>query len=369
MTPTPGAGAAARHEFQTLNALRGVAALTILLWHFAPLNARGLGDHWSAYLAVDLFFLLSGTVIAHVYEAKLRAGWSVARFLIARIIRLWPLYLLGTAIGAFAVVAAAYAGGAEPWQFKPLIADGVRALFLWPKLADGVLFPYNPPGWSLFCEFVVNVAYGVVGYRLSDRALAVTAAVGLAAAVAGGIAYIDLGNGLNLGALGAQWWIGLARAVFGFALGVLLYRRWASGRLPKIRISPLLIVAGFLLALLVAPESFGWRLVAALLVAAIVWPLLVTAAIQVEPSGWQRRCARQLAELSFAIYALHDALYIAADAVSNRSGISAGVTFTIAAVISLLLAPAANRLFDQPVRRWLTRLAAMPLTAARAAPL
>ncbi|MGO8013281.1 acyltransferase, partial [Rhizobium ruizarguesonis] len=58
----------------------------------------------AAYLAVDLFFCLRGFVIGHAYEKKLIQESSISAndFAIKRLIRLYPLYLLGLLIGVLA---------------------------------------------------------------------------------------------------------------------------------------------------------------------------------------------------------------------------------------------------------------------------
>jgi peptidoglycan/LPS O-acetylase OafA/YrhL len=98
-------GPAARGELRGLTGLRIVAAVWVVLFHFhftplpgvaevsavlGPLIANGA-------LGVDLFFVLSGFVIAYTYLEKLgprlRAGATV-RFVWARASRMWPLYAL-----------------------------------------------------------------------------------------------------------------------------------------------------------------------------------------------------------------------------------------------------------------------------------
>ncbi len=83
-------------KFTVLDGLRGVAALCVVQTHTQDLL---LGDTLpTAYLAVDLFFLLSGFVLAHAYEERLRQGMTLHRFMLARLVRLYPLYLAGIAI-------------------------------------------------------------------------------------------------------------------------------------------------------------------------------------------------------------------------------------------------------------------------------
>src|SRR5579875_2169947 len=84
-------GRGKRREFHTLNGLRGVAAALVVLVH----NPADFPVHpHHAYLAVDLFFVISGFILSYVYGARLAGRWPTAEFLKARLIRLAPLYLL-----------------------------------------------------------------------------------------------------------------------------------------------------------------------------------------------------------------------------------------------------------------------------------
>jgi peptidoglycan/LPS O-acetylase OafA/YrhL len=68
-----------------------------------------------SYLAVDFFFILSGFVLAHAYEDRLLAEMTPTQFLCLRLIRLYPLYLIGTLIG---IATATLAGGLD-WPKEP----------------------------------------------------------------------------------------------------------------------------------------------------------------------------------------------------------------------------------------------------------
>lgn len=55
--------------FHTLDALRGIAAIAVVVFHSATVLAPISMP--TAYLAVDIFFVMSGIVIAHAYEVQL----------------------------------------------------------------------------------------------------------------------------------------------------------------------------------------------------------------------------------------------------------------------------------------------------------
>jgi peptidoglycan/LPS O-acetylase OafA/YrhL len=87
--------------FPALDGLRGIAAILVALFHFRSsymsYNGYPAGD---GYLAVDLFFMLSGFVLSHAYAARFERGTSALEFMKIRLIRLYPLYFVGLAFGA-----------------------------------------------------------------------------------------------------------------------------------------------------------------------------------------------------------------------------------------------------------------------------
>jgi peptidoglycan/LPS O-acetylase OafA/YrhL len=84
-------------RFEMLDLLRGIAALAVLIYHSD--NFLGIQLLPNAYLAVDLFFMLSGFVIAHNYDPKIGSGMTLKEFMLHRGIRLFPCYWLALAIG------------------------------------------------------------------------------------------------------------------------------------------------------------------------------------------------------------------------------------------------------------------------------
>ena len=87
-----------RRVFGTLDGLRGIAALAVVTRHVPDTTFQDLLP--GSTLAVDLFFVLSGFVLAHSYTERLRGEMGAIAFMRVRIIRLYPLYILGSALVA-----------------------------------------------------------------------------------------------------------------------------------------------------------------------------------------------------------------------------------------------------------------------------
>lgn len=87
-----------------IQALRGIAAVAVVIFHCsALLDAAALEKRASiygplAYGGVDLFFLISGYIIASSVARTKSDLSSAAAFLLKRLIRVWPPYAIATAI-------------------------------------------------------------------------------------------------------------------------------------------------------------------------------------------------------------------------------------------------------------------------------
>lgn len=332
--------------FETLDGLRGVAAVMVMIWHA---GARPYVP--SAYLAVDLFFMLSGFVLAYRYDARLGSGLSGRDFLIMRVIRLYPLYLLGTLIGAlFALwLTAARTGHYGFWAERMGLA-----LIGVPVLArDATVFPYNVPAWSLFYELIVNAVFGFTNRRLPRKAIvAIVAAAGAALVVT----MLHYGNMRFTGRM-PRFLFGSLRAIFGFYVGVLIHGAWARGALPRWRVPPMLILAGFVL-LLFAPShgAFGETATAAIVFAGL--PLTIALGIGNEPAGSAARVMTALGLLSFPLYAVHYPILRLSMRIARDLHLPAGAGIAAGLILSLIVAALALRFYDAPVRRRLSSAAA-----------
>jgi peptidoglycan/LPS O-acetylase OafA/YrhL len=123
----------------------------------------------NAYFAVDLFFALSGFVIAKAYGMRIAAGMSFGHFAILRIKRLYPMFAVGLGLGAVALLMKSSFGQSDfsvAKTFASVLVNAFYLPFLFPgavSIGDGVIkgasFPSNGPAWTLFFEFYVNLAF------------------------------------------------------------------------------------------------------------------------------------------------------------------------------------------------------------------
>lgn len=353
-----------KHVYRTLDGLRGIAALAIVMFHTQ--SAWGVRVMPHAYLAVDMFFVISGIVIAHAYEHRFAAGMTPAQFMRLRLIRIYPLYLLGTVV-AMAAILIALASGIDlvGWKADNFATAALPALFMLPSYRAGdlsVLYPLNLPAWSLLFELLVNFCYVVLFARLTDRVLLAVVGVSALMLAAMAIAAPDLNLGSNWATLSE----GLPRVFESFPLGVLIYR--ARGRLPKLSAPPALLGMATLAVFatdLPGGLASAWDLLAIIL----LMPTICLAAITSEP----RRCAQLclwLGTISYPVYMLHIGLFRIVERSAERlfgSGADrlapwAGLLFLVFVTAA---ATVADRVYDRPVRRFLGRR--FPASAAVAA--
>jgi peptidoglycan/LPS O-acetylase OafA/YrhL len=341
--------------FHTLDALRGIAAVGVVAFHmkalFVPITVAG------GYLAVDLFFVMSGVVLSHAYEARFLAGMGTFDFMRARLIRLYPLYLLGTVLGILVTVASLLGHNIGNWDSWSLAQVAVPALVLLPNVSArpvNEMFPLNIPCWSLFLEVLVNLLFVVAWPWLTSRRLVV---VSLLAGGAVGFAIVRQGS-IDQGSIAASFAVGLARAMFGFSVGILIARRipHPDRRESNLRVLAIAVIVG--IALVARPEGLlrvTWDAACVL----VIFPLVVWFGTLIDPGPRLRRVATFLGATSYAIYVLHSPLSsILNSATRHFAGPGGGgAPFTGIAFLIVLLGGCwvIDRQYDMPIRRLLSR--------------
>ncbi|HEY4939929.1 MAG TPA: acyltransferase [Rhizomicrobium sp.] len=334
----------AARKFATLDALRGVAALAVVLFHLSgPLAPEG-------YLAVDLFFLMSGFVVAAAYEERLLQGWSSGAFLLVRLKRLWPVYAAGVVLGLLCIAAIRWLQPGAGFSFPPASLAQVFAmsLLLLPQLVayDGPAFPFNSASWSLSVELFGNLAYAALARSLRTPILIVFAAAGLAGLVLvawrtgsldAGVAYGDLAGGY-------------VRFLFSFSVGVLLHRLHAVGRLPVLTLHWCIPLLGAAASFTALGGVGGMR---DIVVVSLVYPAVLVAALHNPVSPRLTRAFAWTGAVSYPLYILHPPVVQAVQVLAaGRYYAAASVVLAVAVVA---LAALTNRYFDQPVQNFFRR--------------
>ncbi len=329
--------------------MRGVAALVVALYHFQYTLPWRVRDYCfqSGYLAVDLFFVLSGFVIALSYDRKLAAGMTIGQFFKIRAIRLLPMIWIGVAIGGIYQL---LVGRFTIPELATLIACNA---FLLPYLGNGrvALFSADSSAWSLFFEWVANLVYALIWRWLTQAVLIAIIVVSACGLVVAARAYGEL----NLGHSFPNASVGVARVGFSFFLGILLWRtrsRWAS-LLPQLP-SPLILVG---VAICLFPQLTGVpRAFYDVAFVLILSPLLVMLGSMTEPTGRGVEVGTKLAALSYPLYAIHRPV----QQLTEYFAVSAGISNRIAAFVALIcVVPLSLWLassYDEPIRSWLRRV-------------
>jgi peptidoglycan/LPS O-acetylase OafA/YrhL len=253
------------------------------------------------------------------------------------------------------------------WQMLLVMLLGCTLLPL-PKAFDirgwDEIHPLNGPAWSLFFEYIANIAYALGIRKLSIRALGVLTI--LAAVLLLEVALLgdrrDLVGGWSLDAAGLH--VGFARLLYPFLAGMLLMRVGWRARTPYAFAicGGLLVVALSLPRLGSTPHHWSNGLYDALCVI-ILFPIIVAiGAGQKRVDGAAVRIARFFGDISFPLYITHYPLIYVYTAwvVDNRIPPGTGAPWGIALVVAAVaIAYACLRLYDEPVRH---RLAARFLT-------
>jgi peptidoglycan/LPS O-acetylase OafA/YrhL len=363
------AASASKAHYVVLDGLRGVASLLVVVFHLFESYQNNPAAQWinHGYLAVDFFFLLSGYVIGYAYDDRWPA-MSLQEFFVRRLIRLQPMVIVGSIIGAalfyfqsspeYSLIA-----GTPRWQVLGLMILGAAMIPVTPALdirGWSESYPLNGPAWSLFFEYIANVLYAIGLRKLSNKALGVL--VLIAAAF-----LIHLAVTTPRGSLTGGWTIdakemnvGFTRVMFPFFAGVLLTRTGA-----RIKVSHTFVACSLLLVIALSVPKLGdaahaWvnGLYEALCVILIFPTIVCLGAGEHRVDGTSIRVARFFGNLSYPLYITHYPLiYIyAAWVLKTHPSLLSGVLWgALTLALSVIAAYLALNLYDLPVRRWLSR--------------
>lgn len=361
-------------HYELLDGLRGVAALLVIWYHIfegfatSPIDQRF--NH--GYLAVDFFFILSGFVVGYAYDDRWKTTMNVKNFFKRRLIRLHPMVVLGAVLGAITF----YIQGCEKWDGSHVAVSMLMLamflnLFLIPALpgsgpevrGNGEMYPLNGPSWSLFFEYIGNILYALFIRRLSTKQL--TVLVVLAGA---GLASFAVCNLSGYGHLGVGWTLadynllgGFLRLLFAFSIGLLMSRVFKP-----VKIRGGFWICSFSIAVLLSVPHIGgmespWMNGIYDSVCIIVFfPILVYlgASGKTTDKGSSMIC-KFLGDISYPLYIVHyPFMYLFYAWLWSGEKLAFSEVWPVALILffgNILLAYLCLKLYDEPVRRWLTK--------------
>lgn len=287
-------------HIRPLTSLRFIAALWVVLFHYWPKLDAPFTPMLveKGYLGVELFFILSGFILSHVYRQSVAEGrFRYGEFLWARLARVYPLHLVTlTGLGALALAASAAGANVDP-NIVSLPALPAN-LFLVQAWGLSPVAGWNHPSWSVSAEWFAYLtfpAFAWAALKLADRPL--VALAGSAAFLAALYAGFEAIAGFSLTQATINW--GALRIVPCFALGCALHGVWRAK--PAFDRSTVLLGAAFAGAqALVAAAAGAPDVLIVLSLGAVI--LFLAYAAQTGSTVLSAAPLTYLGEISYAVY-------------------------------------------------------------------
>ena len=384
---------APKKRYDRLDGLRGVAALMIIVYHCYECFPADTWIIGHGYLAVDFFFILSGFVVGYAYDDRWRTatsdkGMTLGGFFKRRLIRLHPMVVFGVLLGLITFLI----GGRINWSGEKVATSAIMIavllhMFMIPEApgaasdvrGNSEMFPLNGPHWSLFFEYIGNIIYALILRKLPTRILAVVTSV-----LAACFAAFAISDVVGYGNIGVGWTLegwnfcgGLLRMLVPFSMGLLLCRlmHGDAGQRKDPSFKPVLKhaklrgafwISALLIVIFLAMPSLGgdktWiNCLYEVACVLFIFPVIVW--IGASGSTTDRTSTgicKFLGELSYPLYAVHYPTmylfyaYIGFPETWRTPGEC--WPWMVALVVgNIILAYAALKLYDEPVRRALSK--------------
>lgn len=314
--------------YPVIEGLRALVPIMILLNHWSEGSYDRLVPQ--GQIAIDYFFATEGFLAA----ATMATGAATpVSYLVGKLRTVYPVYGLALLLGAYMVWVYPVASHYKWSEMAALRALMANALLL-PALdaPSPLVTPFNWPTWAILVELYVIALYAGLHMLLANR-LRLIVLCGVCAVAYCGMAV--RANSPNLGYLAENYWGGLPRCIFGFTIGMLIFRLGTKIRL--ISIPALTIWIAAVLMMFVTIKYVG------LFLLLFGSPIIVLAAGRSRPGPMANKIGMMLGRLSIWIYLTHFPILIAGLVVADKIGLSKQSfssfwCFTILVVITLTVA-------------------------------
>jgi len=220
----------------SLTALRGVAAILVAVFHFEMAAARFVPAAQSmffekCYIMVDLFFIMSGFIMLHVYSKDFQdrvQGESLKKFFVARFARVYPLHLFSLLLLVIIV------RWLTDWGNPPILleqpSDILPNILLLHSFGVTNIYSWNIPSWSISAEFAAYLLFPFLALFINKkRAVAIVLLLLLVVVAYYSIMYVlPRKNPINPAIpvphnLNTTFDYGYIRGIAGFITGLLVY--------------------------------------------------------------------------------------------------------------------------------------------------
>ena len=219
-----------------------------------------------------------------------------------------------------------------------------------PVIADRSfnLFSLNAPAWSLFWEYIANIVYALVLYRIRRVYLLVLMMIS-----AVGICFVCYRSGNLLGGWnGVTFWDGGVRVSYSFLAGLLVYRsKWIiKNKLGFMGVAVLLFLA------FIMPFS-AWNWLSEPFVVLFYFPWLIALGAGAHLTTGLKKICLFLGKISYPLYMTHyAALWMFGNYYTSHKPGTAQLALIITAGIILLVGVSylVMIMYDIPVRKYLS---------------
>lgn len=285
-------------KYITMDALRFLAAAAVVVYHYrsgveTPMVREALDFVFErAYHFVDLFFILSGFIIAAVYSTRLATQRQIGGFILKRIARLWPLHLLllGLYLGVWGASVVAGLPLNQPSKYDAsCILPNVLMIHSLPLCGESLTFNYV--SWSISAEmFMYLLAPMVLLLGRKPLVLVIGAALFFLC-----LCLLSF----DAGWVGWTWHWGVLRALPAFLFGAALFKLRERLAIPRAHLLTLFaLLTFFAISSTQVPSWLSLLVIYALAVFA------AAADLQSDVPAWVKRVAC-LSPLTYGLYMWH----------------------------------------------------------------
>lgn len=357
-----------RPNIPSLTGIRALAASWVVLQHYQiPVTELLPGVRFlipitqSGFLGVEVFFILSGFVIAYNYAGRLQTKGSYRQFLLARAARIYPVHLVTLAVMGVLVLGAAAAGMSLTSDSRNTVANFAGNMLMLQAVPG--FRGFNWPSWSVSCEAAAYLLFPLLAWWAAK--LSPARSLGWAALVL--IAGI---SAIQLVALTGKFWtmdysVMWIRIASEFTTGVLLWAWWNQTRRVSRRWDALAIaaVAGVVaICFAVSNESpaafFALPLIALFVISCVGAAGPVDRLLSTRPFQWGGRISYSLYMTHFIVFLIGKKVVGWDRFVDSSLFVRLGVV-TLWAVLVVVAAAGFYYAVEEPgrrlVRRWSTR--------------